>query len=437
VLLNNGGDGLAVTANGFFTFATAGSAGALYSVTVSIQPSGQTCTVQNGSGTANADVTSVTVNCVNTYSIGGTVSGLVGAGLVLQNNGAGNLPLTVSGAFSFATRVAAGAAYDVTVLTQPSGSTCTVTNGTGTANANLTNVVITCTSQGGLALVANSGVTNGTNGLSVYRVNAATGALSLLSNVNAGNAPYAVAVTPNGLYAYVSNQQGGTVSSYSVDSAAGVVSLIPLSSPLSNNASGIAMDRLGRFIWVANFGFHTLSAFAIGPNGVLAAAGPPLATSSALPYVITAHPTLDFVYVAHSSSNFAITVYSANPANGALTLQQTLANAILSPSGIVIDPSGRFAYAISQTGGVSAFAINASTGVLTTIGSVAIGGAAFAIAAHPNGQSTSRTALAAATTSWSSPSTKARAPSLRSAHLIAPATTRAALPSTQRAPNCM
>jgi hypothetical protein len=47
VLLNNGGDGLAVTANGFFTFATAGSAGALYSVTVSIQPSGQTCTVQN------------------------------------------------------------------------------------------------------------------------------------------------------------------------------------------------------------------------------------------------------------------------------------------------------------------------------------------------------------------------------------------------------
>lgn len=385
VLQNSGTNFTPVAANGSFTFSASLGAGAPYSVTVLTQPAGQTCTVTNGSGTANANVSNVAVNCVATHSIGGSVSGLVGTGLVLQNNGADNLAFTVSGAFTFATRVLAGATYNVTVLSQPSGSTCTLTNGTGTANADVTNVAVTCTSAGGLALVANSGVTNGTNGLSVYRVNSTTGALSFLSNVNAGNAPYAVAVTPNGRFAYVSNQVGGTVSSYNIDSTTGVVSLIPLSSPGSNNASGIAMDRLGRFIWVANFGFNTLSAFAIDSNGVLAAVGAPVSTLSPLPYAITAHPTLDFVYVAHASG-FAITVYSVNPANGALTLRQTLSNAITSPSGMVIDPSGRFAYAISENGGVSAFGISASTGLLTTIGSVGTGGATFAIVVHPNGQ---------------------------------------------------
>jgi len=146
------------------------------------------------------------------------------------------------------------------------------------------------------------------------------------------------------------------------------------------------MDRLGRFIWVANYGWHTLSAFAIGSNGVLAAAGAPLATTSSLPYAITAHPTLDFVYVAHQSSNFAVTVYSVNPATGALTLQQTVTNVIVSPTGMVIDPSGRFAYAISQGGGISAFTINQSTGLLTTIGAVNSSGSTFAIAVNPNGQ---------------------------------------------------
>jgi hypothetical protein len=268
VLQDNGGDNLALAANGSFTFANPVGASAPYSVTIQSQPSGQTCTVTNGSGTASSNVSNVALNCVTTYGIGGTVSGLVGTGLVLQNNGADNLPITASGAFTFATSVVAGGAYNVSVLTQPSGSTCSVQNGTGTANAAVTNASITCVSAstGPLALVANSGVTNGTNGLSVYRADATTGALSFLSNVNAGNTPYAVAISPNGLYAYVTNQQGGTVSSYSIDNAAGVVSPIPLSSPGSNNASGIAMDRLGRYIWVANYGFNTVSAFSIASS---------------------------------------------------------------------------------------------------------------------------------------------------------------------------
>jgi hypothetical protein len=64
-LQNNGGDSLVRTTNGAFTFATALATGSAYAVTVSSQPTGQTCTVTNGSGTiASANVTNVAVTCV-------------------------------------------------------------------------------------------------------------------------------------------------------------------------------------------------------------------------------------------------------------------------------------------------------------------------------------------------------------------------------------
>jgi 6-phosphogluconolactonase (cycloisomerase 2 family) len=393
VLQNNGGNFTPVTASGGFTFSNTVGAGAPYNVTVNTQPAGQTCTVTNGSGTANANVTNVAVNCVNTFTVGGNVSGLAGTGLVLQNNGADNLAFSVSGAFSFATKLPANTNYAVTVLTQPSGSTCSVANATGTVtNANISNVAVTCLSAGPLALVANSGAplsvgsTNAPTGLSVYRANSSTGVLSFLGNVGTGKSPYAVVLSPNGLNAYVSNQLGDSVSAYSIDNTTGV--LTSLGGRVSNNASGLAMDRLGRYIWVANYGWNTVQTLTIGAGGALVSAGTPLATNASLPYVITAHPTMDFVYVAHQSSNFAVTAYSVNPADGALTLQQTLTNVIVSASGIVIEPSGRFAYVVSGSGGTCALRINASTGLLTTAGCANFsgGGGTFAVAAHPNGQ---------------------------------------------------
>ena len=83
-----------------------------------------------------------------TYSVSATVTGLDGTGLVLQNNGGGDITVTANGSVTFASNQASGTAYAVTVLTQPSGTTqtCTVAGGAGTiAQANVTNVTVTCT----------------------------------------------------------------------------------------------------------------------------------------------------------------------------------------------------------------------------------------------------------------------------------------------------
>ena len=120
-------------------------------MTVGTQPTGQTCSVTNGSGTVgSANVTNVAVACVNnppsTYTIGGTVSGLgAGKSVGLLNNGGDGVTVNANGGFTFATALASGAAYNVTVGTQPTGQTCSVTNGSGTVGAaNITNVAVAC-----------------------------------------------------------------------------------------------------------------------------------------------------------------------------------------------------------------------------------------------------------------------------------------------------
>ena len=84
---------------------------------------------------------------INEYTIGGTVSGLSGS-VVLQNNGTDNETVSSDGAFTFSTAIAEGRPYAVTVLTQPVGQVCTVTNGSGTTgSSNITNVSVTCVSN--------------------------------------------------------------------------------------------------------------------------------------------------------------------------------------------------------------------------------------------------------------------------------------------------
>lgn len=73
VLQNNGGDDVAVGANGDFEFANALVNGATYAVTVRAHPSSQRCTVSNGSGiVAQANVANVAVTCAATIFVSGT-----------------------------------------------------------------------------------------------------------------------------------------------------------------------------------------------------------------------------------------------------------------------------------------------------------------------------------------------------------------------------
>lgn len=148
-LQNNGGDDRSISTDGAFTFPTPVAAGSAFVVTVKTQPAGHTCTVGNGAGTmGSANVADVSVVCaVNSYGVGGTVTGLSGS-VVIQNNSGDALTLTQDGAFEFPTFVANGGSYAVTVGTQPATQTCSVGNGSGTMGfADVTDVAVVCSTN--------------------------------------------------------------------------------------------------------------------------------------------------------------------------------------------------------------------------------------------------------------------------------------------------
>ena len=51
--------------------------------------------------------------------VGGTVSGLLGTGLVLQNNGGDDVAIGADGSFVFPTEILEGRTYAVTVAAEP------------------------------------------------------------------------------------------------------------------------------------------------------------------------------------------------------------------------------------------------------------------------------------------------------------------------------
>jgi hypothetical protein len=80
------------------------------------------------------------------FTVGGTVTGLsVGDSITLLDNGGDDLMLNSNGTFTFATLLADGQTYSVTLYTTSGQVACTFTNGSGTiSGANVTNVAVSC-----------------------------------------------------------------------------------------------------------------------------------------------------------------------------------------------------------------------------------------------------------------------------------------------------
>jgi chitodextrinase len=245
LVLANGSNTVSVAANASsFQLSTSVAYASEYSITVADQPRGLTCSVVNGAGMMPAStVTNVTVTCLpNTYSLGGTASGLTAPGLFLSNNGA--LLEIESGAstFAFESGLSAGASYSVMVSTQPSGLNCSLKNASGTMpQGNVTDLSLTClanayTLSGSISGVTSAGLVLANNGIALP-VTPGASSFSFGAVLRAGSS-YSVTVqnTPTGLTCSVANGAGavGTANVTNV-----VVSCAPSSNTQGNTTSGL------------------------------------------------------------------------------------------------------------------------------------------------------------------------------------------------------
>ena len=159
LILTNGSDSVTVESGSVAVqFPTLVSDDQQFDIEIKQQPTGAVCSVSNNKNKANYyTVAQPLVTCVtNSYNLGGKVSGLKAAGLVLANG-----PQTVSIAapatpgasvsFVFPDKVADGAPFGVTVLAQPKNpdgspaGTCVTSNNTGTMpSGDALGLIVTC-----------------------------------------------------------------------------------------------------------------------------------------------------------------------------------------------------------------------------------------------------------------------------------------------------
>ena len=444
------GEALALGSNGSFAFTTARTSDTNYAVTVSTPPTGQSCAVTDGLGVVGtSNVTTITVNCTTPHSIGGAISGLAsGQQVTLIDNSRDSLVVsgTASGGsvpFTFGSKLSGGQAYDVQIASQPSGAVCQVASGgSGTVpttnGVDVTNVQVTCSttpspeylyaampngfvglsgypinlSNGTLgaqigpvatqnypvALAADSvgaylytiGGSDGADSVTALSINASTGAIAAGSPVPTGIDPYGVAVSPNGNFVYVANNNDNTVSVY--QSIGGTLKQLGSAVPSGgNNPQGIVFNPAGTFLYVLNSGSDTVTTFAADPTtGMLTPVGSPVATG-VTPYGVqtSVTPGGSFLYVANYGSA-SVSAYSLGSDGLPSPIAGSPFAAGTKPFAVTVNPAGTFAYVANETDNtVSTYSIDPTYGTLTPVGAPTPTGAGTnpeGVVVDPSGQ---------------------------------------------------
>jgi DNA-binding beta-propeller fold protein YncE len=399
-----------------FTIVPGVNSGASYNVTITGQPASptETCTIASGAAGAvgTSNVTSVVVHCaISTFTVGGTISGYTGTGLVLKEATSTQdvTPTNAATTFTFTTPVNSGAAYTVSVLTEPNSpvQNCTVTNAskTGTVTtANVTSVLVDCS---GLYVFAAS-PTDGTAGsLAAFIIDpvlggltAATGSPYDVSLTTSDIAPYGLAVDPSGLYLYVSNSGSASISTDGIG-AAGALSLDPAPpattfiapATAGNTPYSLLLDPTGPYLYTGTS--DTPNGFVEGFSataGVLAPlAGSPYTSSNPLamnvPFGLALDTTDSFLYAVN---NYAVAVVSYGITAGVLTELSGSPStpALTTPYAVATYPGGGYFY-VTDTG-VTPGTVNvvtiSATGVVAVVSSHNVGTTPQAVVVDPAGK---------------------------------------------------
>jgi 6-phosphogluconolactonase (cycloisomerase 2 family) len=212
----------------------------------------------------------------------------------------------------------------------------------------------------------------GSDSVSMYSINATTGALTSIGQIGAGTFPVSVAVDPSGKFAYVADASdapgsAGNVSMYTIDATTGALASIGTIAAGTDPVS-VVVDPSGKFAYLTDSDSNAVWMYTINATtGALASIGTIAAGTD--PVSLAVDPSGKFAYVTNYNSN-DVSMYSIDGATGALTPIGTIATGPY-PTSIAVHPSGKFAYVTnSGSDGVSMYSIDTTTGVLTLIGTI-------------------------------------------------------------------
>lgn len=233
-----------------------------------------------------------------------------------------------------------------------------------------------------------------TGGVSAYRIDPASGQLTLLNQQSSqGAGPRHIVVDKSGGTVLVANYGGGSVASLPI---ADNGQLQPAASAIQHQGSStnpqrqktphahsINLDLAGQFAFAADLGTDQVLVYQFdAAKHTLAPAMPPAADieKGSGPRHLAVHPSGKFVYVINELAN-TVTVFDYDVTAGKLSTLQTISTVPADFSGtsytaeVVVHPSGKFLYGSNRGHDTLAqFMIDESTGKLTANGFTPIGG---------------------------------------------------------------
>ena len=189
------------------------------------------------------------------------------------------------------------------------------------------------------------------------------------------SSPQAVAVTPDGTHAYVTTIGSipGTV--LVIDTATNTVVGIPI--PVGFNPMGIAITPDGQHAYVANSFDGTVSVISTASNSVVATVTVGAGSDLSSPQFVAITPNGKHVYVANMNSNNVSVIRTASN-----TVVATSAE-LITPAGIAITPDGTHAYVANNVAG-NVSVIDTHTN--TVVANVPVGGFPDGVAVTPDGK---------------------------------------------------
>jgi hypothetical protein len=406
----NGGAGLAVAADGTFTFPAALPSGIAYTVTVGTQPSVSRgiCGVVNGSGTVGtASVTDVAVNCstvigflyqlgnnqINFYGISTGTGIPIVFGSTLETGSVPAEALVVGPGGNYVYTLATGDVDGPPPLPQSPSSISTYAVNSGSGILRPVGSPISAGNQPGSLAIASSGflfVLDGNDAmaqilspiwtLAEYSLDPKSGTPTAIGTALTlpQNTVTSIAVTANGRFLYVLNGSSevnpsppSTLTAYAIDPSTGTLTQGP-ALPVSGNAGALTLDPLGRFLYLIDAvwteGLETsgiLLSYAIDPkSGALTptGAGTPVATND---LSLAPDPTGQYLYLINTQSpgatNGTIQALSVASTGSISTIGYTPVT--YQPYTVQCDPSGEFVYALdTNSQAIETFIISTNPG---------------------------------------------------------------------------
>lgn len=249
-------------------------------------------------------------------------------------------------------------------------------------------------------------------GIYAYRFDAATGKATSIGLVAETSNPSFLAIHPNRRFLYAVNendtfegQRAGSVSAFSIDAATGQLKLINQVSTGGPGPCHVALDKSGKWLFVANYGGGSVAAFPVHEDGSLGKAAPFVqhkgssvnAQRQSSPHAHSANLSPDnrFVLMADLGLD-QVLAYRLDRTTGMASTADSVTKIEpgSGPRHMVFHPKGKFAYVCNEiTATVTALAYDPAKGGMKELQTISMlpkdftgGKGAAEIAVHPSGK---------------------------------------------------